>query len=151
MSLVWMGWTIGALRALRGEAVGVERKLGHAPPELRSVVQAAVPRMSELPDRWQGIVLRFGHDIDRLARSLARVVKRKGHVVMVVANSQLRGVTISNAAICAGALSRHGFALVDESTRPLPARHRYLPPPTTTSGTLSQRMKDEIVYTFGRN
>ena len=28
MSLVWMGWTIGALRDVRGEAVGVERMTG---------------------------------------------------------------------------------------------------------------------------
>lgn len=151
MSLVWMGWTIGTLRALRGEAVGVERTMDDATPEVRTIAEAAVPRMSDLPDRWQGIVLRFGHDIDRLARSLARVTKPKGHVVMVVANSQLKGVPISNAAICAGAVERHGFEMVDETTRPLPARHRYLPPPSTTSSTLSQRMNEEIVYTFRRN
>lgn len=151
MSLVWMGWTVGALRALRGEAVGVERKLDDAAPEVRALVEAAVPEISELPDRWQGIVMRFGHDIDRLARSLSRVTKRKGHLVMVVANSQLKGVTISNAAICAGAVERYGFEMVDETIRPLPARHRYLPPPATTSSTLSQRMNEEIVYTFRRN
>ena len=67
---------------------------------------------------------------------------------MVVANSQLKGVTISNAAICAGAVDENGFELVDETIRPLPTSHRYLPPPTTTPGTLSQRMNEEIVYTF---
>jgi hypothetical protein len=151
MSLVWMGWSIGALRSLRGEAVGVERRMDNAAPEVRAIVAAAVPRMSELPDRWQGIVLRFGHDVDRLARSLARVTKRRGHLVMVVANSQLKGVSISNAAICAGAVQRHGFQVVDETVRPLPARHRYLPPPKATSGSLAQRMNEEIVYTFRRN
>jgi len=151
MSLVWMGWTVGTLRAVRGDAVGVERRMDTVAPEVRTIVEKAVPRMRDLPDRWQAIVFRFGHDIDRLARSLARVTKPKGHLVMVVANSQLKGVTISNAAICAGAAERHSFEMVDETIRPLPARHRYLPPPATTPGTLSQRMNEEIVYTFQRN
>lgn len=151
MSLVWMGWTVGTLRELRGEAIGVERRKDDIAPDVRTSVEAAIPRIDDLPDRWQGIVFRFGHDMDRLARSLARVTKPQGHLVMVVANSQLKSVTISNAAICAGAVERHGFEVVEETIRPLPARHRYLPPPTTTSSTLSQRMNEEIVYTFRRN
>lgn len=151
MSLVWMGWTVGAIRELRGKVVGVERRKDDVVLEVRAIAEAAVPSMSALPERWQGIVYRFSHDMDRLARSLARVTKPKGHLVMVVANSQLKGVTISNATICAGAVERHGFKVVDETIRPLPAMHRYLPPPSTTSGTLSQRMNEEIVYTFQRS
>lgn len=151
MSLVWMGWTVSAIRDLRGESVGVERGMNNVAPKVRQITETAVPRFAELPSRWQGMVLRFANDMDRLARSLARVTKPEGHLVMVVANSQLKGVTISNAAICKGAVRRHGFEVVDERVRPLPARHRYLPPPATTSGTLSQRMHEEIVYTFQRN
>lgn len=151
LSLVWMGWTVRAVRALRAEAVGVERTKDDVTPEVRRIAEDAVPRMSDLPTRRQGMVLRFSHDMDRLARSLARVTRPTGRLVMVVANSQLKGVTISNAAICAGAVALHGFELVDETIRPLPPRHRYLPPPATTSGTLAQRMNEEIVYTFQRN
>lgn len=151
MSLVWMGWTAGVVRALRGESVGAERAMVDVAPEVRAIAEAAVPRMSDLPTRQQGMVLRFSHDMDRLARSLARVTKPTGHLVMVVANSQVKGVTVSNAAICAGSAARHGFELVDEAVRPLPARHRYLPPPAASSGTLSQRMNEEIVHTFRRN
>lgn len=151
MSLVWMGWTVGTLRDLRGGVIGVERRKRDAQTELRTFAEAAVPTLGQLPERWQGIVLRFGHDLQRLARSLSRVTKPYGHVVMVVANSQLRGVTISNASICASAMERRGFTVVDETTRPLAARHRYLPPPATTPSTLSQRMNEEIVYTFQRH
>jgi hypothetical protein len=106
--------------------------------------------MSDLPMRRQGMVFRFAHDMDKLGKSLARVTKKNRYVVFVVANSQLKGVPISNAAICASAVTRHGFKLTEETVRPLPARHRYLPPPTATSGTLAQRMNEEIVYTFKR-
>ncbi len=151
MSLVWMGWTAAAIRDLRGVSVGVERAMNEVSPEIRAVAESAVPQMSDLPPRRQGMVLRFAHDLDRLARSLARVTKPNGHLVMVVANSQLKGVRISNAGMCASAAARHGFEMVDETVRPLPARHRYLPPPSASSGTLSQRMNEEIIYTFQRN
>lgn len=150
MSLVWMGWTVSTVRSLRGESVGVERSMDDVAPEVKEITDAAVPRLTDLPNRRQGMVLRFTHDMDRLARSLRRVVIPKGHLVMVVADSQLAGVPISNAAICAGAARRYGFKLIEETVRPLPARHRYLPPPTTSTGTLSQRMKEEIVFTFRR-
>ena len=150
MSLVWMGWTAGAIRQLRGESVGVERGMEDVAPEIRTIAEDAVPRLRDLPERRQRMVLRFTHDMDRLARSLARVAKPKGHLVMVVADSQLKGVPISNSAICASAAARHGFDLIERTIRPLPTRHRYLPPPTTSTGTLSQRMNDEVVYTFRR-
>jgi hypothetical protein len=150
MSLVWMGWTASALRELRRTSVGVERQLKNVAPEIAEIARAAVPDMDALPNRWQGVVVRFARDMDRLATSLARVTKPKGHLVMVVANSQLKGVPISNAAICVGAAGRHGFDLIDETVRPLPARHRYLPPPAVSSGTLGQRIKEEVVFTFSR-
>jgi adenine-specific DNA methylase len=150
MSLVWLGWTVGALREIRGNSVGVERGLEGVNPEVNEIAKVAVPRMSELPGRRQGMVLHFTHDMDRLARSLARVTNQGGHLVMVVANSQLKGVPISNATICRRTVDRNGFELVEKKPRPLPAQHRYLPPPTNTSGTLATRMKEEIVFTFER-
>lgn len=150
MSLVWMGWTASAIRELRGTSVGVERAMHEVAPEVKEIAEAAVPRMAELPPRRQGMVLRFTHDMDCLARSLARVAKSKGHLVMVVADSQLKGVPISNAEICAGAVTRNGFELVEQEERLLPAQHRYLPPPTATTGTLAARMKHEIIFTFRR-
>lgn len=150
MSLVWLGWTVGALREIRAGSVGVERGLEGVNPEVNEIAAAAVPLMSELPRARQGMVLHFAHDMDRLARSLARVTKQGGHLVMVVADSQLKGVPISNATICRRTADRNGFELVEKKPRPLPAQHRYLPPPTNTSGTLATRMKEEIVFTFER-
>lgn len=150
LSLVWMGWTAGEVRAIRAGSVGAVRGVADVAPEVRAIAESAVARMSDLPPNRQRMVLRFSHDMDRLARSIARVTRRKGHLVMVVANSQIKGVAISNATICEVSVVRHGFELVDETIRPLPAQHRYLPPPKATSGTLSQRMNEEIVYTFRR-
>lgn len=150
MSLVWMGWTTSALRAIRASSVGVERGMHDVSPGVREITHAAVPRLVDLPTRRQGMVFHFAHDVDRLARSFARVTKRGGHLVMVVADSQLKGVPISNSTICELTVKSHGFKLIEKKPRPLPARHRYLPPPSATSGTLATRMNEEIVYTFTR-
>lgn len=150
MTLVWMGWTIGDVRELRGGVVGVERAIESVRPDVREIAEVAVPRIADLPMRRQGMVLRFTHDMDRLARSLGRVTKRGGHLVMVVADSQLNGVPISNAEICAAAATKNGFQLVERDERLLPAQHRYLPPPTTSTGTLATRMKHEVIFTFRR-
>jgi DNA modification methylase len=151
MTLVWMGWTASAVRELRGGSVGVERAMENVKPEVRKIAERAVPCMADLPPRRQGMVLRFTHDMDRLARSLARVTKPGGHLVMVVADSQLNGVPISNADICAGAAKKNGFKFVDRDERLLPTQHRYLPPPTTSTGTLATRMKHEVIFTFARS
>lgn len=39
MSLVWMGWTVGAVRELRGEVVGVERMMVDAAPSVRAIAE----------------------------------------------------------------------------------------------------------------
>jgi hypothetical protein len=150
LTLVWMGWTASAVRELRGESVGVERAIERVKPEVRAIAEAAVPRLAELPKRRQGMVLRFTQDMSQLARSIGRVVKRDGHLVVVVADSQLKGIPISNAEICAGAARANGFDLVDRDERELPTQHRYLPPPTTATGTLATRMKHEVIFTFRR-
>lgn len=150
LALVWMGWTASAIRELRSESVGVERGIAKVRPAVRQIAEAAVPRLGDLPTRRQGMVLRFTDDMDRLARSLARVTKPGGHLVLVVADSQLKGIPISNAEVCARAAASNKFILAKRDERVLPAQHRYLPPPTTATGALATRMKHEIIFTFER-
>jgi hypothetical protein len=95
------------------------------------------------------MIWRFGNDMSRLAGSLARVTKSGGHLVFVVADSQLKDVPVPNTAMCQLAAEAHGFVQIDRAVRPLPAQHRYLPPPKGGSG-LNARMREEVVLTFER-
>lgn len=147
MSLVWLGWQVGDLRVLRGESIGTERALRPAREEVVAMAENGVPLIEDLPARERGMVWRFTHDIDRLCRSLSRVTKRGGHLVFVVADSQLKGVPVANSALCRLAAQRHGFELEEGILRPLPAQHRYLPPPNGGVG-LNARMREEYVLTF---
>ena len=148
MSLVWMGWSIRDLRHLRSETIGAERSLTGDDSIAALIAGEAVSGLSQLSKRHQGMVLRFARDIDQIWRTLGRVVKMRGHAVLVVADSLLKGIPIGNSAICVTAGRRHGFEVIDRQLRALPANHRYLPPPTNASGALSQRMKDEVILTF---
>lgn len=150
MSLVWLGWTLSDLRRLRAEMIGTERALLEAQSAIKELATLAVPRLAELPNRHQGMVFRFARDMVRLSRSLGRVVKKGGHAVLVVADSQFQGVPIGNSSICRLSLSRNGFTLKRRQIRPLVSRHRYLPPPGNAEGSLSQRMKEEVILTLRR-
>lgn len=150
MSLIWLGWTTEQLRALRGIAIGAERGLAAVPAGLRDIADAGNPRMAGLTPRHRHLVFRFTKDVHDLCRTLARVTKPKGMLVLVVADSQLGGHVISNSGICLAAARHHGFALVATSARAIPARHRYLPPPAGALNSLARRMKSEVVFTFRR-
>jgi SAM-dependent methyltransferase len=148
MSLVWLGWTITELRGLRGVSIGTERGLWGQSSALLPIAEVGVPRLLDLSAKEQRMVLRYTRDLDRLCRSISRVVRSGGHLVFVVADSQLRGVPVSNSALCKALAAKHGFGLEEGIMRPLPAQHRYLPPPETETSMLSSRMREEVVLTF---
>jgi hypothetical protein len=149
MTLVWLGYSIKDLRQIRGDSVGAENGKGWVSKGAGAALQS-VTRFDRLPTAQQGIVRRFVSDLDRLFRSFDRVLRADGHVVLVVADSQVRGVAVPNSTVCADIAKKHGFDLLDQTLRPLPMRRRYLPPPDATLGTLAQRMKEEAVLTFAR-
>jgi SAM-dependent methyltransferase len=148
LSLVWLGFTVGELRRIRSETIGARRRRKNTTPKVVETSRKAVPRFDDLPETERPMVLRFVGDMDRLYGSLGRILKRGGHLVIVVADSQVRGVPVPNSAICRLLGGQHGFEVVEQTVRPLPTRHRYLPPPNATVSTLSQRMKEEAIITF---
>ena len=151
MSLVWFGHQLASLRALRADAIGAERALNRGSNNvLTDIAEEAIPRLADLSGRDQKMVIRFTHDLDRLCRALARVTRPGGHLVMVVADSQLHGVLVPNSALCRVIGRRNGFSLSEGVLRPLPAHHRYLPPPASGTSALTGRMREEVVLTFER-
>jgi SAM-dependent methyltransferase len=151
MSLVWFGWTIPDLRTLRGTTVGAERGLAKLSDPLRGLARAGTPLLDELNRRQRRLVYRFTKDAHDFCRAVARVVKPGGTLVLVVADSRLGGIPIANSRICVAAARHHGFSVVNRQVRQIPARHRYLPPPSNASNALDKRMKQETVYTLSRN
>lgn len=148
LSLVWFGHTLDALGSVRRESIGAERGLSRMPDSLKPIIDEVLGETSPLELRTQRMIWRFVGDLERLAKRLSRVVKKKGHVVFVVADSTIRGVKVLNSLVCQRILERHGFRLAESLVRALPTQHRYLPPPSSGDSTLRSRMREELVLTF---
>jgi hypothetical protein len=143
MSLVWLGYRVDELTHVRSTSVGAER----APdPSIESAI--AVPRHQRLSGQQRGMLHRYLIDTDELMREIGAVLSSRGEAVVVAGDSTLSGTYIRNSRIIQAAAERHGLALIDRRSRPLPSSSRYLPPPTSTPGALSKRMRREVVMRF---
>ena len=147
LALVWLGYGVGALRAVRADSVGTERALPETEaPDVARFVRDAED--STLASRHRGWVRRYAFDMTAVLRQLRRVVKRSGRVVLVLGNSFLRGATIDNAGLVESLARGIGFETRSRQEREIPARRRYLPPPGAGRSALDSRMRTETVLTL---
>lgn len=152
LALVWLGHSIPRLRALRARSIGCERA------ETNPAATVALERLLDkagsircLPPREFGMVQRYAQDICKFLQELAHIVKRHGRVLLVVGNSTLKEVPISNAEINIMAAKLAGFRITDRAERPLPSAHRYLPLPAVGGAdTLARRIRTETLLSFSR-
>lgn len=149
-SLVWMGYDFPATTDRRSVMIGTEVGLANddTPPWLDGVLRDASVS-PELPERQQSIVRRYALDLDSLLQEIRRVLRPGGRLIAVVGDSVVRGHLVSNSSMLASVALRAGLSLESRATRSIPAKHRYLPPPSEGSGeVLAKRMKEEAVLTF---
>ena len=147
LALVWLGHTLGPLRETRSSSVGAERSAaGNAPLNVSPYIAESG---STIANRHRGWIRRYAFDMDAVLRQVGRVTKRNGRVVLVLGNSFLRGATIDNAGLIEALAKRIGFELLERNVRDIPARRRYLPPPSDGNTALDARMRTETVLTFG--
>lgn len=151
-SLVWMGHTIGSLRAIRSANVGSEFGSGAVSRE-RFVAQALgeMGRVDDLPDRIRSMLVKYILDMDAVLREIRRVLIENGRAVLVVGDSTIRGVFVRNSKAIAYLGEQNGFFVRSIRRRPLPENRRYLPPPTSkgSGAQLQTRMREEVIMSFG--
>jgi DNA modification methylase len=150
LSLVWLGYGASEIRKLRFNSIGAERA---ASEELsNSTVDALLNGCGDidaLPARHRGMVRRYAQDVSGFMLQLARTLKKDGRALLVVGNSCLKGVSISNADINVSAAAAAGLRMVSRCDRNLPNSSRYLPlPDNGIAGGLSGRMRTETLLTF---
>jgi DNA modification methylase len=152
LSLVWLGYKFSELRKIRADSIGAERgpRSEQANTNLDKI-KASMGKIEKLPSRHQKMVARYAQDVQGMMSEIARVLRPKGRAILVVGNSCLKNVFISNAAAIAKAGSQAGLRLFAKTERELPDTKRYLPMPSRRGTPLGKRMRTETILTFGPN
>ncbi len=150
LSLVWLGYRVSEIRAIRSLSIGAEKSVGAEAAESKvDKLLEAAGAVGDLPPQEFGMVRRYAQDVSSLVKELARVSKKGGRVLLVVGNSCLKGVPIWNAHINLAAAEMAGLEAIGRCDRTLPASHRYLPLPSADrSGNLARRMRTETLLSF---
>jgi DNA modification methylase len=150
LPLVWLGYRIPQIRKFRSGSIGTEN--GRTPNLVSEILRKLLRgagNFQKLPARELGMVRRYAQDVLGFLQELVRVAKKGAKLLLVVGNSQLKRVAISNARINIAAAKMVGFKLVRKRDRALCTSSRYLPPPSSSgSGSLSRRMRTETLLTF---
>ncbi|MDY4282682.1 hypothetical protein [Xanthomonas sp. LF06-19] len=149
LALVWLGYTIPELRNIRSGSIGTEKSgsTRHQRTPDYPGLEALVPGISKLPIRQKSIVNKYAHDAEDILKELQKVVVPGGKLVLVLADSVVRGVEVPSSKIFSDIACRFGFKAIGKVVREIPAAKRYLPIAAETS-SLARRMRYESVETF---
>ena len=145
-SLVWMGYSVAALRQIRATSIGAE--VGAASDAGRSEVVDRLRLRPGLSPRMSGILNRYIDDTDRALGEVARVLAPQGKAVYVVGENTIRGTYVPTARLLAALAEEAGLRLTGQRVRDLPGNRRYLPPPGAARTALDTRIRREVVLTF---
>jgi SAM-dependent methyltransferase len=150
-SLVWMGYSVEALRETRSASVGSELSHEEASndEDVKSVI-TALKLSPKLSARNNAILARYVWDMRSSLSEVSRVLKKGGRAVYVVGDSTIKGTFVRNSEIVRVVAEQHSLSLIERRSRNLPPNRRYLPPPKKNSSpaALDMRMRREVVLTF---
>ena len=147
MALVWLGYNIPFLRDIRASAVGTERAGIKSATEAMLALERKVSSIRRLPQRERFMVHKFAQDARLFLKEMRRVLVSDGLLVLVLGDSNLRGVPVYNSRIFKHLALENNFVLDEERRRPLQSNRRYLPL-SSSNDALSKRMKFEIIQAY---
>jgi DNA modification methylase len=145
MALVWLGYSLSQLRAIRSNSIGAERGPDDT-HHLDDAVRAVMGGVNSLPPRQQRMIDRYVADVNKMVAEMTRVLKPGGRATFVIGNSCLKGIFIYNDEAVAKSAELMGMTLVERFVRELPNQSRYLP--IESEGALGRRMRTETILTF---
>lgn len=152
LALIWLGYTLSSLRLLRDKSIGLNRI--PTKPLDDALIQElfqGVSHIANLRPKVQSALQRYSMDLLEISQEFFRVLKVKGKMTVVIADSYSSGLLISNTKIFKNAAKLAGFHLEEVEERPIIATRRYLPPPNSSGeNRLGNRMKIESIMTFTR-
>lgn len=147
LALVWLGYALPHLRAIRSNSIGSERGTVDTNSQSTCAFQA-IGNISGLSSRHKSMIARYTTDVCSFMSEVARVLKPDGKAILVVGNSCLKGRFVRNAdAVIAAAIS-NGMKVFEQVERELPHNNRYLPMPSRNDNPLGKRIRTESLLGF---
>ena len=151
-SLVWMGYSIETLRAIRSGNIGTEAGgKWESPSDEDCIVGHMVVGIQKLEKVHRNMLRRYVRDMNLMVREVARVLRTGGVTTFVIGNSSLRGAFVGNSQGIRFLAEAHGLNLIGSHSRKIPDTHRYLPPPSRAAKPLGNRVRTEVVLTFSKS
>ena len=153
LALVWLGYRVSKLRKIRSTSVGSERGLSQR--RFNNIAMDILENVGipeNLDRATQSHLRRYILDMTEVMGEIARILKRNGRGVLVVASSNIRGQSIDNAKIVRSIGKYLGLQQVKCTEREIPSNRRYLPPPTSmVQESLQKRMRSESILTLEKS
>jgi DNA modification methylase len=152
LALVWLGYSLPALRLLRDKSIGLDRVPDKELEDgLIQELHREVKHIPDLKPKVRSVLQRYSMDLFDISQEFFRVLKAGGKMTIVLADSYSTGLLISNTRIFKNAARLAGFQFEEIEERTILATKRYLPPPSDSGGnSLANRMKTEAIMTFVR-
>ena len=151
-SLVWLGYRLRELRNIRSTNIGAERGLPIGEETAASLLMIERGSLGDLPRRMLRIMLRYVEDMAKVLAECHRVLRDVGRIVLVVGDSRIQGVPVSNSSMVTAVANLVGLREEARYERPILSSRRYLPPPDRESHIkLSRRMRIETILTLRKS
>lgn len=151
-SLVWMGYCVSELGAIRSDSVGAESgdHVARDNEDIKKIIHA-LKLSPKLASRHEAVLAHYIDDMRGAITEAARVLSPGGRAVYVVGENTVRGTFIPNAKIVSAVAELAGLTSSGRRARHLPANRRYLPPPISNApDAMGARMRREVILSFSK-
>ena len=150
-SLVWWGYPVKKLGALRREYIGGEAIQGVLMEPLPPIANEAVQRIASVDAKKARVLQRYYSEMRRVLREMARVLQPGGIAILVVGDSTMRGLSTRTPEALAAIGEQVGLRHVGTGERQLDRDRRMMPARRGAIGSaIERRMHVEYVLGFVR-
>lgn len=149
-TLVWWGYPLNALTALRREYIGGEALSGVTMEPLPEIARQAIARVANKDSRKGRVLQRYFSEMRRALHEMKRVLRPGGVAVLVVGDATMRGLSTQTPQSLAVIGQQVGLDWAGTGVRHLDRDRRMMPARADALQTtqIEQRMHQEYVLGF---
>ena len=126
-ALVWFGWKLDDLAAIRAQYLGHDTTRGVTDSRLPYQCEKVLGKLAELDARKATVLRRYFNDMSAVIGEMYRVLKSGKPAIVVVGTSQLRGIDVETQKGLAAIGESAGFKLAGIGARSLDRDRRMMP------------------------